>query len=43
MRHLGNKFFDSDKFLEGRRQGKGAHIFIDGFAEAQGAQTEIAM
>jgi len=43
MRNLGNNFFDSDKFLERRRQGKGTNLFVDGFAKAQGAQTEIAM
>jgi hypothetical protein len=43
MRSLGNNFFDSDKFLEGRRQGKRAHIFIDRFAKTKRAQTEIAM
>jgi hypothetical protein len=43
MRSSGNNFFDSDKFLEGRRQGKRAHFFIDRFAEPERAQTGIAM
>jgi hypothetical protein len=43
MRSLGDQIFDSDKFLEGSRQGKRTDIFIDGLTKHEGAQTEFAM